>query len=103
VSLSAVDRDIALDLRERLSALGELVEFRIFGPRLRGEADRDMDVWAVFAVVDGALRAQVDELCIVVGFENGVTLCPLVSSQEEASKPDAPPIIARIRSEGLSL
>lgn len=99
--LSAADREIALELRERFATLGELVEFRVFGPRLRGDDARDMDVWAVFANVDALLRRQIDEASIVVGFENGVTLCPLVSSMKEATSLDAPPIIARIRAEGV--
>jgi len=101
VPLSASDHAIALELKERLAGLGELVEFRVFGPRLRGDEARDLDVWAVFVTVDGTLRALVDTACITVGFENGITLCPLLSSQNEASSPDAPPIVERIRAEGV--
>jgi len=103
VPLSAGDRALALELKERLAGLGELVEFRVFGPRLRGDEARDMDVWAVFATLDGTLQMQVDAACIAVGFENGVTLCPLISSQNEASSPDAPPIVQKIRSEGVQI
>lgn len=101
--LSAGDRDMALELKERLAGLGELVSVRVFGPRLRGDEARDMDVWIVFAAVDGTLREQVDAACIAVGFENGVTFCPLISSQEEASSLDAPPIIQKIRAEGVEI
>lgn len=101
--LSAADHEIVLELKERLAQLGELVEFRLFGPRLRGDAARDMDIWAVFTTVDNALREGVDAACITVGFENGVTFCPLVSSWDEATSPEAPPIVKKIRAEGQEI
>jgi len=103
VPLSAADRELARELKERLAGIGELVTFRVFGPRLRGDEARDMDVWIVFAVVDGTLREKVDAACIAVGFENGVTFCPLISSQGEASSPEAPAIIEKVRAEGVEI
>lgn len=101
--LTPGDREIARELKERLAGLGKLISVSIFGPRLRGDASRDMDVWIVFAAVDGTLQEKVDAACIAVGFESGVTFCPLLSSRDEASSPDAPPIIQKIRAEGVEI
>ena len=55
------DLQTARELKERVSKLTQLIDFRLFGSRARGDADEfsDMDIFMEFETVDRELRKKV--------------------------------------------
>ena len=66
------DLSIALELKERLSALVQVVDFRAFGSRARGNVDEysDMDVFVEVEHLDRSLKEWLLDIAWEVGFEN---------------------------------
>lgn len=92
---------IVADLRERLNAKGLRPELRLFGARARGDAAADLDLCLIFAELDAELIEQVHAECWSVGFDHGVTLCPLAVSRAELDHPTA--LMRQILATGVAL
>lgn len=105
--LNKQDLQIARELKERLSRLAPLVDFRVFGSRARGDADRysDMDVFIEFESVDTALEMRVSDAAWEVGFQRGLVISPLLFSRHEVEKSPlrASPILKAITEEGIRI
>lgn len=94
-------RKIIADLRDRLHEAGLQPELRLFGAHARGADEADLDLCLVFAEVDATLIESVHALTWSVGFDHGVTICPLVISRAELDHPTA--LMQQIRSAGVVL
>ena len=70
--MKSEDFRIARELKSRLSSLVELIDFKVFGSRARGDADEysDMDVFFEVETLDTALKAKISEIVWEVGFNN---------------------------------
>lgn len=92
-------------LKERLSRLAPLVDFRVFGSRARGRAaqDSDLDVFIEFEAVDRQLEEKVSDLVWEIGFDRGLVISPLVFSRYEVEKSPlrVSPILKAITEEGV--
>lgn len=99
--VNATTRAIVADLRERLAAAGLQPELRVFGAHARGDDEADLDLCLVFAEVDAALIEGVHAVAWSVGFDHGVTICPLVISGGELEHPSA--VMEQIRATGIVL
>ncbi|OGW19167.1 MAG: hypothetical protein A2X56_05600 [Nitrospirae bacterium GWC2_57_13] len=92
-------------MKARLSGVVELVDFRVFGSRARGEADEfsDFDVFIEVETLDAEIKQKSRDIAWEVGFEHLIHISPLVFSRHEVE--DSPlkvsPIIANISSEGV--
>jgi len=97
--LLAADRELIADLQERLGPDTAPSILAVFGPRLRGDSEADLDLCLVFPSLDQPLRERIDHLAWAVGFDHGVTVCPLLVTSAEWDG-GATPLLARIRQEG---
>jgi len=101
------DYEIAKELKERLSEVVQLVDFRIFGSRARGEVEEysDMDVFIEVEQIDKELEDKIQHIAWEVGLEYSVFISPLVFSCYEIV--DSPlrvsPIVRNIAEEGVKI
>jgi len=79
------DFRIARELKNKLSSLVELLDFKVFGSRARGDADEysDMDVFFEVESLDSALKDKISEIVWEVRFNNYTVISPLIFTREE--------------------
>jgi len=79
------DIRIARELKNRLSSLVELLDFKVFGSRARGDADEysDMDIFFEVESLDGILKDKISEIVWEVGFNNYTVISPLIFTRDE--------------------
>ena len=101
------DLRIARELKNRLSSLVELIDFKVFGSRARGDADEysDMDVFFEVESIDSALKEKISEIIWEVGFNNYTVISPLIFTRDELENSPlrSSTIVAVIAEEGVSL
>ena len=101
------DTEIAIQLKERLSKLVQLVDFRIFGSRARGDADEfsDMDVFVEVERIDKSLKDRILDVAWDVGFNNYVVISPLVFTRDEIENTAhrSSPVVKVIFQEGVTV
>jgi predicted nucleotidyltransferase len=86
--MAMLERDIqvARKLKDRLSSVVTLVDFKVFGSRARGDADEysDMDVFIEVETLDKALKDKISDIAWEVGFYNDcIHISPLVFTRYE--------------------
>jgi len=98
------DRGVALELKNRLAGLVQLVDFCVFGSRARGDAmeDSDMDVFIEVENLDKDLKERVQDAAWEVGFENFMVISPLIFTRDELENSPlrSSPIVRAIKEEG---
>jgi len=82
------DRDlqIARKLKNRLSSVVSLVDFKVFGSRARGDADEysDLDVFIEVETLDKELKDKISDIAWEVGFYNDcIHISPLIFTRYE--------------------
>lgn len=99
------DRRIARELKEKLSEITEVLDFKVFGSRARGDADEysDLDVFLEIESLDGALKEKISAIVWEVGFNNYTVISPLIFTRDELENSPlrASPIVAAIAEEGV--
>jgi uncharacterized protein len=99
------DLKVARELKKRLSEIVQLVDFRVFGSRARGEADEysDMDVFIEVESLNDELKRKIRDVVWEVGFESSIYISPLIFTRYEIedSPLKASPIVENINREGL--
>lgn len=99
------DKHIAVELKKRLSKIVDLVDFRVFGSRARGDSDEysDMDVFIEVESLDRKLKNEIRHIAWEVGFKNDIVISPLIFTRYEIE--DSPlrvsPIVVNITEEGV--
>lgn len=86
--MAMLDRDlqVARKLKERLSSVVTLVDFKVFGSRARGDADEysDLDVFIEVESIDKELKEKISDIAWEVGFYNDcMHISPLVFTRYE--------------------
>ena len=98
------DRDVALELKNRLAGFVQLVDFSVFVSRARGDAmeDSDMDVFIEVENLDKDLKERVQDAAWEVGFENFMVISPLIFTRDELENSPlrSSPIVRVIKEEG---
>ena len=103
------DRDlkIAEELKSRLSRIVQLLDFRVFGSRARGEADEysDLDVFIEVESLTPEIEALVLDAAWEVGFENEIVISTLTFTRDELENSPlrASPIVQCITEEGVKV
>ena len=101
----AKDRQIAEALKKRLSAVVKLVDFRVFGSRIKGGADEysDMDVFLEVESLNKELKEKIREIVWEVGFENFIVISPLIFTKDEIEESPlrVSPVVKNIIEEGV--
>lgn len=105
--MKETDLKVATELKRRLSALVQLIDFRVFGSRARGNADEysDMDVFVEVERLDPSLKEQMLDIAWEVGFEHLVVISPLIYTRDEIenSPHRSSSIVKVIAQEGVPL
>lgn len=99
------DFEIARELKQRLSEVVPLIDFKVFGSRARGDYDEysDMDVFLEVESIDKELKAKISHIVWEVGFENSIYISPLIFTRYELEESPlrASPIVENINEEGV--
>ena len=101
------DYEIAKKLKDRLSEVVQLIDFRIFGSRARGEEDEysDMDIFLEVEYLDKQLNEKIDDIAWEVGFENSIFISIIIFTRYEIEKSPlrASPLVKNINEEGVKV
>ena len=101
------DRTTAEQLKRRLSGILQLVDFKVFGSRARGDSDEysDLDVFIEVETIDPALRDAVSDAVWEVGYQNYMVISPLIFTRDELERSPlrVSPIVRSIVEEGVSV
>lgn len=101
------DYEIANELKERLSKVVHLIDFRIFGSRARGDEGEysDMDVFIELEYLDSQTKEKIRDIVWETGFENSLYISPLIFTRHEIEKSPlkASPILKNINEEGVKV
>lgn len=105
--LTATDREIARELRQRLAQGVQIEDFRVFGSRVRGEAtpESGLDIYLVVTELTPALRRWIDEIAWEVGFDRDRVISTLVTTRRglEQGPFGAQPVVRTIEREGIPI
>jgi uncharacterized protein len=100
------ERDVAIakQLKERLSVVVSLIDFRVFGSRARGDSDEDsdMDVFIEVESLDRETREKIFDVVWEVGFDNYLVISPITCTRSEIEETPfrSSPILKNIYEEG---
>lgn len=101
------DYSIARELKRRLAEAVELIDFKVYGSKARGDEDEfsDLDVFIEVASLDRKTKDLIDEIAWEVGLENLIVISPLVFTEDEIKNSPlrASPILININEEGIRL
>jgi len=99
------DYEIAGKLKRRLADAVELLDFKVYGSKARGDDDEfsDLDVFIEVATLDKKARDLILEIAWEVSLENSIVISPLVFSVDETQNSPlrASPILLNIKGEGI--
>jgi len=105
--LTENDARVARELKKRLSEVVQLVDFKVFGSRARGNADEysDMDVFLEVETLDKSLKERISDIAWEVGFENYIIISTLIFTRDEIENSPlrASPIVHNIAEEGVTV
>jgi predicted nucleotidyltransferase len=101
------DIRIARELKGRLSSLVDLLDFKVFGSRARGDADEysDLDVFFEVESLDSELKEKISAIVWEVGFNNYTVISPLIFTRDELENSPlrSSPIVECIAEEGVAV
>ncbi len=101
------DYEIAKELKEKLSAVIQLLDFKVFGSRARGDVDEfsDMDVFVEVNSLDKKLKEKISDITWKVGFEHFMVISALIFTKDEIENSPlrASPIVQNIMEEGVTI
>jgi uncharacterized protein len=99
------DYKIARELKQRLAEAVELIDFRVYGSRARGDDEEfsDLDVFIEVASLDKKTKDLISDIAWEVGLENLIVISPLVFTLDEVEKSPlrVSPILVNINEEGI--
>ena len=101
------DREIAKELKNKLSEVVHLLDFRVFGSRARGDADEysDMDVFIEVGVVNKELSEKIFDITWEIGFKHFMVISTLIFTRDELENSPlrSSSIIKNIGKEGVTV
>ena len=101
------DLKIAGELKQRLSQVVSLVDFKIYGSRAKGSAgeDSDMDVFIEVEILNRAIKEKIREIAWEVGFKHLLHISPLIFTLHEIEESPlrASDIVRNISEQGVAI
>jgi len=101
------DKEIAEELKHRLSKTINLIDFRIFGSRARGDASEysDMDVFIEVEQLSKQLKTEIRDIVWEVGIENSIYISPIIFTRSEIEQSPLrnSSIVSSIYEEGVTV
>jgi len=105
ITMRTKDYELAKQLKDRLSNLVPLLDFRVFGSRVREEHAQysDMDLFLEVASLDKELEDKIYDIAWEVGFENFMVLSIHIFTRDEIENSPLrlSPIVRNIFNEGV--
>ena len=105
--LTETDLRIVREFRRRLAAIVPVLDLRVFGSRVRGDAvpESDMDVFIELEKCTPSLRQRISEIAWEVGFEMDRVISTVVTTRDELENGamGASPLILNIEREGVQM
>ena len=101
------DYEIAKKLKEKLSGVVQLIDFRVFGSRAKGKQEEysDMDVFIEVEYINKKMEEKIYHIAWEVGLENSLFISPLIFTRYEieGSPLRISPIVKNIEEEGVKV
>jgi len=105
--LSESDRQIAHEFKKRLQAIFEIIDFRVYGSRARGDnsEESDLDVFIELNTISPAVRLRISELAWEIGFDYDRVISTFVTTPDNLINGplSANPILKKIAQEGIRI
>ena len=99
--------ETARKLKERLSEVVQLIDFRVFGSRARGDEDEysDLDIFIEVDSLDKELKDKMLDIIWEVGLEHLIIISPLIFTRDEIenSALRSSEIVRNISEEGVRI
>jgi len=103
--LTETDRQIMHEFQRRLANVVPVLDLRVFGSRVRGDAvpDSDLDVFIEVEACTPKLRRRISEVAWEVGFEMDRIISTVVTTRAELEHGamGANPLVLNIEQEGV--
>ncbi len=103
--LTAADRRIVREFQRRLVKITPVLDLRVFGSRVRGDAvpDSDLDVFIELEACTPELRQRISEIAWEVGFQMDRIISTVVTTRAELEHGamGANPLILNVEREGV--
>ena len=101
------DHKIAGELKQRLSQVVALVDFKVYGSRAKGSAveDSDMDVFVEVETLNRDIKEKIREIAWEVGFKHLIHISPLIFTRYEIEESPlrVSDIVRNISEQGVSI
>jgi uncharacterized protein len=99
------DYMIAREIKEKVSAFLDIVDFRVFGSRAREDHDpySDMDVFIEVESLTGEQKERIYDITWLAGFNHTLVISPIICTRVEIEQSPlrASPFLKNILSEGV--
>jgi len=106
-TMTRKDYLIAKRLKERLAGVVQLVDFKVFGSRTRGDnvKESDIDVFIEVEYIDKLTKKKILDIVWEVGYDNSIFISPLIFTRYEIEQTPlrSSPIVKNIDEEGVRL
>lgn len=105
--MKQTDYEIAKELKEKLSEVVSIIDFKVFGSRARGDVDEysDMDVFLEVESLTKELEEKIYHTAWETGLEHSIFISPLIFTRYEIE--DSPlrvsPIVRNIEEDGVRI
>ncbi len=105
--MKPVDYKIAQELKARIAQVTELIDFRVYGSRARGDNDEfsDMDIFVEVLSLDKKIKEDIADISWEVGLKNLLVISPLIFSKDEIENSPlrVSPIVKNIYDQGIRI
>ena len=105
--MSRKDINIAKALKKKLTGLVQILEYKVFGSRARGDAGpySDLDIFLKVSRLTKKQKDKIVEAAWEVGFENHVVICPVIYTKDEVENTPlrSSPLVLVVNEEGIAV